>query len=73
MAEPKYPCVTGHLVDEDGNASTILRRVQTAVREAGVEDDDIEAFVDEATSADYDHLLRTVLSTVSVAEKDWVS
>jgi len=66
MTEPKYPEASVKLVGEDGNAFSILGRVQRALREAGVPDDEVRAFVDEATSGDYNALLRTVRRWVEV-------
>ena len=46
------------LTNEDGNAFSILARVRKALRECG-QIDKIKEFTDEATSADYDHLIQT--------------
>jgi hypothetical protein len=64
----KYPNVYVRLVGEDGNAFSIIARVTTALKRAGVDRAGIEAFVAEATSGDYYHLLRVVCETVPV---DW--
>lgn len=61
----KYPEVKVSLVGEDGNAFSILARVSTAMRRQGVEVTMIDAFRTEATSGDYDHLLRTCFEWVS--------
>lgn len=65
--EVKYPNVTVELVGVDGNAFVVLGTVQKAMRKAGIDKADIEAFVTEATAGDYDHLLQTVMKTVNVA------
>lgn len=62
--EPKYPQVYVQLTGEDGNAFSILGRVQGALRRAGVSAEERAQFVAEATSDDYDHLLRTVMAWV---------
>ncbi len=49
------------LVGEDGNAFSILGRVQRAMRRAGWPREKIAEFMAEATSGDYDHLLGTVI------------
>ena len=69
----KYPEVYVPLVGEDGNAYAILGRVARALKRAGVLQDEIAEFRAEATSGDYDNLLRTVLSWVSEGEveEDW--
>jgi len=64
---PLYPEVVADLIGQDGNAFAVLGRVQRALRDAGVGEDRIAAFVEEATSGDYDHLLGTVVRWVEVA------
>lgn len=49
------------LVGEDGNAFAILGRCRRAARRAGWSEEQWEAFREEATSGDYDHLLGTVM------------
>ncbi len=65
MIRPKFPEVVVSMVGADGNAFAILGRVRKALRAAGVDQEDIAAFSAEATAGDYDHLLQTVLATVS--------
>lgn len=62
----KYPHVEVELIGQDGNAFLILGRVQKALRRAGVPQAEIDAYMDEATSGDYDHLLATTMKTVEV-------
>ncbi len=64
--EIKYPQVNVRLVGEDGNAFSIIGRTTKAMRRAGIPKDEIDAFTKEATSGDYDNVLRTVMATVSV-------
>lgn len=66
MTTPKYPDIHVTLVGEDGNAFAILGRVQHAMRRAHLTTEEIERFIREATSGDYDHLLRTCDEWVSV-------
>jgi len=66
MEGPKYPLVNVELVGEDGNAFFIIGRVSRALRRAGVSDDDINEFTEEATNGNYDHLLQTVMKWVNV-------
>lgn len=66
----RYPDVVVPLVGEDGNAWSILGRVTRALERADVERDEINEFLDEAMSGDYDHLLYTVTRWVSVGEAD---
>ena len=44
----------------DGNAFAILGRCSAAMKKAGVYDEKWQSFYDEATSGDYDNLLRVV-------------
>lgn len=67
MSAAKYPEVHVQLSGVDGNAFLILGRVQRKMREAGVSKEEISAFVDEATSGDYDALLATVARWVSIS------
>jgi hypothetical protein len=63
--KPKYPKVEVRLVGEDGNAYFILARVASALKRGGVDKPEIDAFYKEATSGDYDNLLRTCMRWVS--------
>ncbi len=62
----KYPSIEVKLVGEDGNAFAILGRVSKAMRRGGVEKSEIDEFMKEATSGDYDHLLQTCMEWVEV-------
>ena len=64
MPDVKYPHVKVRLAGEDGNAFAILGAVKRALRDAGIPADEVSAFVEEASSGDYDHLLQTVIRTV---------
>lgn len=64
--EPKYPDVNVTLVGEDGNAFSIITRVRRAMRRADIPQEEIDRYVEEATSGDYDHLLQTTMKWVSV-------
>lgn len=61
-----YPQVTVELTAINGNAFAILGVVRSAMGRAGVSDENIAAFVTEATSGDYDHLLQTCMTTVNI-------
>lgn len=67
MDEVKHPEVSVQLTGQDGNAFAILGRVRTALRQAGVPDDEIKEFMAEATAGDYDHLLATCMKWVDVS------
>ena len=66
MTEVLYPNVTVKLTDDDGNAFYILGKVMKAMREAGLEKQDIDLFYKDQTSGDYDHLLQTVMRWVTL-------
>lgn len=63
---PRYPTVSVQLLGGDGNAFAVLGVVRRALRRAGVADDEVSRFFDEATGGDYDHLLATVMRWVEV-------
>jgi len=62
----KYPKVCVQLTGRDGNAFAILGAVTKAMREAGVDKDERDEFIAEATAGDYDHLLATAMNWVDV-------
>lgn len=62
----KYPEVHVQLVGEDGNAFSIIARVTSAMKRAGIAPLMIQAFVSEATTSDYTNLLKTVMLWVNV-------
>jgi hypothetical protein len=64
---PKFPHVQVKLVGYDGNAFTVLGRVSKEMRRHGIGDADVNAFMTEAMSGDYQHLLATAMHWVSVS------
>ena len=58
---PKHPTITIQLTGKDGNAFAILGRCKQAAQVGGLAKADIDAFLTEATSGDYDHLLQTAM------------
>lgn len=56
---PKYPEITVRLTGEDGNAFNILGICLRAMRQAGLNQKERDAFQAEAISGNYDHLLAT--------------
>lgn len=66
MSEPKFPNVEVQLVGQDGNAFSILGRTVAALRKGGATPEQISEFQTEATSGDYNELLRTVTRWVEV-------
>lgn len=65
----KLPRPVVKLVGEDGNAFFILGRVSREMRRVGWKKDEIDQFMNEATSGDYDHLLRTVIKYCDESEE----
>lgn len=63
----KYPHIHVKLVGESSNAFFILGRVKAALKKGGVSAEEIEKFVKEASSGDYDHLLQTCMKWVAVS------
>ncbi|EAL5442277.1 hypothetical protein CWD68_00980 [Campylobacter jejuni] len=61
----KYPNIYVKLAGEDGNAFSILAKVVTALKKAGVSKEEINKFKEEATSSDYTHLLSVVMEWVN--------
>ena len=55
------------LIGQDGNALAVLGCVRRALRKAGVSKEEINQYLKEATSGDYDNLLRTTMDWVEVA------
>ena len=60
----KTPVVV-KLVGEDGNAFSILGKVQKALMKAGYRQE-ADDYMNEAKQGDYDHLLRTTMEYVEV-------
>ena len=54
------------LTGRDGNAFAILGRVEKALRKAGYSGDETDQYLEEATSGDYNHLLRVTMDWVEV-------
>ena len=63
---PKYS-VSVPLIGQDGNAFAILGSVQRALRKAGASKDEINQYLKDAMSGDYNHLLSTTMEWVEVA------
>jgi len=62
----KYPEIVVQLTGKDGNAFMILGLVSQALRRAGVSQEERSSFQKQATSGDYNHLLRTAMEWVTV-------
>lgn len=62
----KHSEVKVKLVGTDSNAFSIIGKVGSAMRKAGVLDNEIKEFINEAMSGDYDNLLRVCSSWVTI-------
>ena len=62
----KYPNIEVQLTGKNGNAFAIIGAVSKALRQANVNKDEVENFIDEAMIADYDNLLVTCMNWVDV-------
>jgi ribosomal protein S9 len=62
----KYETVTVQLTGNDGNAFAIMGAVSKALRKAGADKEEIEQYMNESMSGDYDNLLRTAMQWVNV-------
>ena len=64
--QPKYPEIEVNLVGRSGNAFSIIGTVTNALRRAGVNREEISTFQEKATSGDYNNMLTTCMSWVTV-------
>jgi len=67
MSMTKYPNIEVKLTGSDGNAFAIIGRVKTALADGGASYEQVNKFMDEATSGDYNNVLATAMRWVSVA------
>lgn len=67
MSDVKHPEVSAQLTGVDGNAMSIISTVTKAMRRANVSKDEIDTFVNEAISGDYDNVLSTCMRWVLVS------
>lgn len=65
MSEVKYPQVSVKLIDEDGNALSIVGRVSKAMRRDGLSEEQVSEYTKEALSGDYNHVLSTTMNYVN--------
>jgi hypothetical protein len=64
---PKYDVT---VVPFDGNAFSIMGAVKTGMQKGGASKDEINAYMKDAMSGDYDHLLQVSLAMVNIATGD---
>lgn len=63
----KYENIKVRLTGTDGNAFAIMAKVSGALREEGVPSSEVEDYLAESMSGDYDALLRTAMRWVDVS------
>lgn len=62
----KYPEVEVQLTGNDGNAFSIMGAVSKALRRGGATAEEIEQYMTESMSGDYNNLLRVAMRWVNV-------
>ena len=66
QSDVKYPNVTVDWSNIDGNAFFLLGSVTRAMRKADIDKIEIDKFMIEAKSGDYEHLLQTCMEWVNI-------
>lgn len=67
MSDIRYPDVHVRLSGTDGNSFAVMGRVQQALKQEGVPADEVNEYLTESMSGDYEHLLATAARWVSVS------
>jgi len=62
----KYPEIEVQLSGNDGNAYSIMGAVSKALKRAEVPQIEIDQYINRSTSGDYDYLLQTAASYVTI-------
>lgn len=63
---PIYNDVKVKLTGNDGNAFAVMATVKSALQKGGASQEEIEQYLSESMSGDYDNLLRTAMKWVQV-------
>ena len=66
MTKIKHPEITVQLVGRDSNAFMILGLCKRAMERAHLSQEEIDQFMKEAMSGDYNHLLATTMAWFDV-------
>ena len=66
MTDIKHPEITVQLVGREGNAFCILGICKRAMERAHLPQEEIDQFMKEAMSGDYNHLLATTMAWFDV-------
>lgn len=62
MSEVKYPTIKVKLVGQDGNAFAIMGAVKSALKKHGVSKEEIDEYLRDSMSGDYNHLLQVAMT-----------
>lgn len=62
----KYGNVSVQLSGQDGNAFAVMAKVSGALRKGGAPESEVEQYLAESMSGDYDNLLKTAMKWVNV-------
>jgi len=62
----KYPDITVKLIGNDENAFAVMGAVKKALRNNNIAKTEIDKFLADAMSSDYNNLLRTCMEWVNV-------
>lgn len=63
---PKHD-IEVELIGHDGNAFAIMGKVKQALKRNGASDEEIDEYMKESMSGDYDNLLTTAMEWVNVS------
>ncbi len=66
MQSIRYPAVQVPLIGRDSDALAVVAAVSRALEQAGVRQEEITNFYDEALSGDYNTVLQTALRWITV-------
>ena len=66
MTDIKHPEITVQFVGKNGNAFYILGLCKSAMERNHLPQSEIDQFMSEATSGDYNHLLATIMAWFDV-------
>jgi hypothetical protein len=57
---------TVKLTENDGNAFAVMGQVQRALKKAGYPKEEVEKYLEESMTGDYNHLLQVAMKWVNV-------
>lgn len=60
--QPKHKQLVLQLTEQDGNAWAIIGRASKLMQDNDIEKSTIQQFTEEATSGDYEHLIKTCVN-----------